>query len=257
MKRGEQLKFAMEEIYSMFEPYLDKPNPENPVTFIDATVFHDKLGGVVSKPTILRAKDALGIQSVKIEGHYRWRFPKKTPDSVMQSLHDHRLGTLERLAQAEVQGIKEAYRPSVSMLKDRMEASFYNVLAREILIEFESCGYNRKTALRAKKILHVLSIKRTNGWHWIWPAPPVREWLEKRLRTGPVSLDTLLYEAQQKKWSPDLIRLTRMDLGGIKNCWINRRQHWYDMNSTSLLGDGLYVDKHAVAARDRRKEARP
>jgi hypothetical protein len=231
MQKNEQIEEAIRIIWDQYEPLLTRPSKTNPQRYIAAESMFELLGGVCSRPTMYRAKGILGIKSGRVAGKWVWFLPKRTADKACQKLHQITLDSIGEAAHESIVRINELARPTVLEMADSMEAAHFDCLARDIVNHFKACGYTHKTAHRAKKILGIVSVKRSDGWHWVLPHESVQKWLEERLSKGPVLFTQLLSEARRKQWTEDLLRVARARLGGIKGCWIEHKHHWYDMNT--------------------------
>jgi len=250
MKHPDRFNFAVETIYKIFEPHLDRPNLDAPVTHIKAARFFEALGKMISRPVLYKAKAALGIRSRKIAGEWVWMLPRNSPESIAQKLHKVRLDSISKAAEEQRLHSYELYRGSVEMLRDRIEACHYDCLAREILAEFKAWDYCALTAYRAKKIVGMISVKKSDGWHWIWPAEPVQLWLETHLGDEILPVEEIFQEAwEQHEWTRDVVRAARTALGGIGHCWIDKKYHWYDINKT-----GPPVTARTLALREKSGE---
>jgi hypothetical protein len=92
------------------------------------------------------------------------------------------------------------------------EGTNYEVKGTEIVNALYD-AYGRRTVLKAKRDLGIRSVKRKDGWYWLWPAQEIQDWLENLLVHGPQERDDIYLAAAQKKWSKDSVDFARYKLG--------------------------------------------
>jgi hypothetical protein len=231
-----KLDEAIRLIYQLFEPLLDKPDPDDLVLWINASIVHEKLGGMYAKLTLTRARVALGIKVIRAAGYSRWCLPQRTPEKALQSIHDSRLRSLGSPDIRETRYMVKYKREALQLFQRLMTDSHLDVPSETILRYLRENGFSRVTAHRMKKELGVESVKRPDGWYWVWASPEVKEWLEKRLSAGPVSLTMIQKEAEAMGWSPDVILAAKRELREVKDRITDNQLYWYDMNNTSVEG---------------------
>jgi hypothetical protein len=225
------LQDAIRHIHTMFKKR-DK---------IPAREFYSSVKG--SRLTVLRAKKAMKIRSAR----YR------DPDSQRFIVYWYRgeqplekiLAEIEKVKKKRVREKKDSFLRNHGVadecqlyVRDFMtaEGTGYEVKGTQ-LIEALREIYTRRTIVKAKQALGIVSIKRKDGWYWLWPAQEVQDWLENLLiDTAPLPKERIYDMARDKGWSPDTVNLAREKLGRgeIQEVWNDSEWCWYSPRTGAI-----------------------
>ena len=226
-------------IYSMFESLLSRYDPENPVLEIPSCDFDFLTQSPMitgsreqfSYPSVIKARKMLGITSIRRKDAWYWQLPRYAPDAASQVILSRKLKEWKLENNPVAAKIQIMTRPVTRLLAEVMQAHNYAAPASDIyhsiFLHPEGKEYARQTIVKAKSFLGIVSLKIDGEWYWIYPAKEVQEWLLEELSNGPVVLESLLKKADQtKSWHRELIRLSRLAVGGITSCLIDGRHGW-------------------------------
>lgn len=230
---------VMRIIYEKFQPLIKVPAQNRTVFHLTAREVSQHLQDelhrrnlTISKDIITKAKKALGIRSRKFgrghQSYWIWKIPTHTPDQVIQLVANRRERAKEERA-----------------AQPRNESKFQQSLAQYML----SCGcevkatealavlrpHSRTLIHRLKRDLGIKSVKHPDNWYWVYPAPEVALWLEEKLNGGPIPFEQLVEEASEAGWSRDVLRYTRLKMGGISDRIIEGKRCWFDINQSPNL----------------------
>lgn len=167
-------------------------------------------GKCYSRPSIIKAKKLLGIQSIRRGGKWYWSFPRRAPTELQTKTYKEQLEAFCKLNNEHRRRINSFQTPSIRELTSLLASYNYDVLGK---VALEELTFNRRVILRAKARLGVVSLKRKDGWHWVYPAPAVQDWLADLVAEGPRLASDILDEARRKGWSDDVVHMTRKLLG--------------------------------------------
>lgn len=192
--------------------------------------------------TIRKAKKALGIRTRRNGNYWSgksyliWTPPTHTPDQIRQlkelNRERRKKKLIEKRMSDEQNWIHSSRRENkhAEALRQFMVAHNCEIRANEYLSSF----HQSKTLLQSiKRELHISSVRRDNVWWWVYPAPDVQQWLLEKLEKMCL-FDSLVEEAAQRGWSREVLRVARLDLEGISDCYINGKRYWYDINKFGI-----------------------
>ncbi len=221
------LRRRLREIIQILYDYLkDKTQP---------SLHHDDPMLDCSVTILQEALIALGVEGVKLNSINYWLPAARTIQQAFKTLGDERIKKLDQDSAREFYHPVKKQRVTAAQiaLRDIMIAYKFDASAKEVIEDLEQFGYSRITAHRVKKRLHISSIKRSDGWYWIYPAQTVQTWLENLMIDRPLIAEALFHAAAEKGWSRNVVEAARRQLGGIHDTYIRGKKCWYNMNRCS------------------------
>lgn len=185
-------------------------------------------------PNMISAvKKYMGIKSVRRNNIWYWSRPVRNTVEVMNEIRNEAYRQAkDDMYEAyvdEKHKYSDANRKAATELIDIMRVMGYDANPKVVT---ERMRYARGTTLRVKAALGIYSFKDKDGdgaWHWVFPAPEVKEWMLDLLRDphwvdGRVPADYIYSEAVLRGWGKLLIRLTAGNLhpAVLKGSAVNR-----------------------------------
>jgi hypothetical protein len=179
---------------------------------IPASLFHESIN--TSKLTLGRARKLLHIKTQRArprpESPYitLWYRGTRSLTAALREIEK------EERQQTEARPASSALSDCAHMVESFMtaEGTHYEVKGTDVVAALHVLR-GRRTVLKAKNSLGIRSIKRKDGWYWLWPAQEIQDWLENLLVHGPQERSDIYKQAAEKKWSKDSVDFARYKLG--------------------------------------------
>lgn len=181
----------------------------------------------ISKPTIIKIKEILGIRSIRRDGVWYWTFPLRPPDEAQRTIHERILREYNPYREE----LKRRHRPAAETLIAIMEELNCVATAAEAIRLMMDEGYKKSVAIKVKSELGIVTSRKDgHTTMWLYAGERVTDWLSQQLKKGPVPVLQLQQDVVQMGWPWELITMARQILGGITITWQSGDQVWTDVN---------------------------
>jgi hypothetical protein len=213
----------------------------------------DQLKG--SKPTLVKARKLLGVQSKKIAGRFCWFAPKRTPEEALGRIKkiiyvcmfcptNPIPGTVRFDAPASEKRIRCPFCHGKNVTRTKSWNREIEELRKYMVFHHLDCPI--KDVLRAmkrhlkskiytsKRELGIRNYRGEDGvWRWVHVSEDVIDWLGQLLydRGQIKASEVYALALKEKRWeSHVLLERARIKLGSIKKLEINGKEYWRDRN---------------------------
>lgn len=196
-----------------------------------------QVGG--SHATVIKARQALDVRSVKIAGTYRWEYPRRTLEQALVILGRNSTANLYKVRKDRRHQILPT---TIKSLSEIMTSFGCDALVKHIHAECRSYGMTRaerRLLYPAKKELGIIGVWQPDGWHWLYISPTLKSWVEKMVtQQEPIPVKRLEEEAQKKGYSRLVLHRTIMVLGASVRRVIHQTQIcWHD--KTNMMPESM------------------
>jgi hypothetical protein len=206
----------------------------------------------LSPITLLKAKKALRIKSVKIAGSFRWTFPHlkyATQEKRQIALQEALTRLNPRGRQSSIYKVQnkqeklEKYLPYyINVLRELFQANHYEVPASQVKEMFvnQSQGIwnTTKYIYPAKKALEVHTYIEDRRRIWVWTDNTVQDWLEAHTQR-PILRDKLEQQARAIGWTDRVLSDSFRRSEGLIRAYRGKKSgRWYWVCTVSNLVPG-------------------